>query len=415
MELNERLELFMGMLRCKYPVDLMATDLSMTPLQDLGDDRSRLLYKMLKDSGYLDEIRTQAEQGQDIVCIGGSMGMLWGSVCLRQEGRPYRYYVLGPVLGTEIDLNDMEKELNHVLLKQNSPVDPSGYSHSVTFKIRMSDLMQSLSVLPTGKFQDDLVMMYYCVTGKACRCSDVGMLSLRNAASAPPKTKRKNDRHRTWMSEQALMHVIREGNLDYKKVLEQAGQVSNGVPVKVRDSLQQAQISGVTLATLCVRAAINGGLTPDAAYSVGDSYIQQLMDCTTLTEVAHCNHMMFDDFVHRVHKVRSNPEVSPKIQQCMDYLELHTDEDVSIEQLAKMTGYTEYYLSRKFKEETHCSLNDYSKIVRIERAKMLLYTTKLSINKIAEQLHFCSGSYFAREFQRFAGMSPAEYRAENTK
>lgn len=138
------------------------------------------------------------------------------------------------------------------------------------------------------------------------------------------------------------------------------------------------------------------------------------MDCKTLPEVAQTNHTMYDDFVHRVHKIRHNPSVLPRIQQCMDYLELHTEE-IGIAQLSRMTGYTEYYLSRKFKEETHCSINDYSKIARIERAKVLLYTTNESATQIANRLHFCSGSYFAREFKKFTGQTPAEYRAENTK
>lgn len=59
--------------------------------------------------------------------------------------------------------------------------------------------------------------------------------------------------------------------------------------------------------------------------------------------------------------------------------------------------------------------NDYSKIARIERAKVLLYTTNESATQIADRLHFCSGSYFAREFKKFTGQTPAEYRAENTK
>ena len=103
------------------------------------------------------------------------------------------------------------------------------------------------------------------------------MVSLpRHTATGTSQPRHKNDRHRTWMMEQALMHMVPEGNLDYKKVLEQSARISDGVPVKVRDSLQQAQVSGITLTTLCVRAAISGGLTPDAAYTVGDSYIQRL-------------------------------------------------------------------------------------------------------------------------------------------
>ena len=52
---------------------------------------------------------------------------------------------------------------------------------------------------------------------------------------------------------------------------------------------------------------------------------------------------------------------------------------------------------------------------RIECAKVLLYTTNESATQIADRLHFCSGSYFAREFKKFTGQTPAEYRAENTK
>ena len=66
------------------------------------------------------------------------------------------------------------------------------------------------------------------------------MVSLpRHTATGTSQPRHKNDRHRTWMMEQALMHMVREGNLDYKKVLEQSARISDGVPVKVRDSLQR--------------------------------------------------------------------------------------------------------------------------------------------------------------------------------
>lgn len=417
MELDEKIELFMGMLRCKYSVDLMVFDNTMTPLTDLVDDRSRMLYKILETNGQLKKIQEQAEKGEDLVCIGGRVGMIWGSVCLRQNGLPHHYYVLGPVLGTELELADMEKEL-HDNLNRRLDIDPEGTSSSVSFQIRFTNLMKSFPVMTANKFNDDLIMFGYCVTGIQRTRSDIDLAlqpmgdfdDLRSS-----RRKKRNDRNRTWMTEQALTQMVRDGNLNYRQVLADAGRVSDGVPVKVRGSLLQAQISDITLITICVRAAIDGGLTPDAAYSLGDSYIQQVMDSTTLPELAQLNHTMFDDFVHRVHKIRCSPEVSPKVQQCMDYLELHVDEEVDIAQLAKMTGYTEYYLSRKFKEEAHVSLNDYSKIVRIERAKILLCTTSNSINQIADQLHFCSGSYFAKVFQKYVGIGPAEYRVKNKK
>ena len=416
MELAERLDWFMKMLRCKYAVDLQEYDSSLTPSGDLTDDRARILHKMLVSGGGLEQMRAMMkEPDTDMVVLGGNVGLLWGAVCLRENGVPMRYFVLGPVMGTEIDLRDMENELQ-TMLNHRSALDPEGTGQTVAFKMRLSELLASLPVVNANKFTEDITMFGCCITGQERSRSEVAMATLpRHTVSTTPQPRHKSDRHRTWMTEQALVHMVREGNLDYEKVLEQSARISDGVPVKVRDSLQQARVSGITLTTLCVRAAISGGLTPDAAYTVGDSYIQQIMDCQTLPEIAATNHTMYDDFVRRVHKIRSDPSMSPKIQQCMDYMELHTEEEVSIAQLAQMTGYTEYYLSRKFKEETHCSVNDYSKITRVERAKVLLYTTNESTSKIADRLHFCSGSYFAREFKKYTGQTPAEYRAANTK
>ena len=235
-------------------------------------------------------------------------------------------------MGADIDLHDMENELQE-LLNHRRALDADGTSSTVAFKMRLSELLESLPDVGANKFTDDIVMFGCYVTGQSRPRSEVAMVSLpRHTATGTSQPRHKNDRHRTWMMEQALVHMVREGNLDYEKVLEQSARISDGVPVKVRDSLQQAQVSGITLTTLCVRAAIGGGLTPDAAYTVGDSYIQQVMDCKTLPEVAQTNHTMYDDFVHRVHKVRCNPSVSPRIQQCMDYLELHTEAEVGIAQ-----------------------------------------------------------------------------------
>lgn len=416
MELEERLEWFIKMLRCKYPVDLQRYDSSFTPHSDLADDRTRLLHKLFTGDGAPEQIRQSIAEGHRVIMLGGNAGLLWGVVCIMKNSRPAFYYVLGPVMGAELNLRDLDTELQDLLNRRNKSLDPDGTALTVSFKMKLSELLQTLPVVSGSKFTEDIVMFGCCVTGESCSRSDIAMVSLpQHTATGGQVTPHRNDRHRTWMTEQALVHMVREGNLDYEKVLEQSARVSDGVPVKVKNSLDQAKVSAITLITLCVRAAINGGLTPDAAYTIGDNYIQQVMDCKSLSESAQINHTMYDDFVHRVHKIRRDPSVSPKIQQCMDYLEMHTEDEVSIRQLAAMTGYTEYYLSRKFKEETHCSINDYSKIVRIERAKVLLYTTNDSTGKIADRLHFCSGSYFAREFRKFTGKTPAEYRTENTK
>lgn len=116
-----------------------------------------------------------------------------------------------------------------------------------------------------------------------------------------------------------------------------------------------------------------------------------------------------------VHKGRNNPKLTKQIQSCSDYIELHAEEKISISALAKRVGYADYYLSRKFKEETGESVNTYIKIVRIERAKLLLSTTRLSIQEISERLCFGTRSFFDDTFKKIAGVTPAAYREQNQK
>ena len=61
------------------------------------------------------------------------------------------------------------------------------------------------------------------------------------------------------------------------------------------------------------------------------------------------------------------------------------------------------------------SLNTYIKIVKIERAKMLLSTTQTSIQQISEELSFGTRSFFAETFKSIVGMTPAAYRKKHQR
>lgn len=94
---------------------------------------------------------------------------------------------------------------------------------------------------------------------------------------------------------------------------------------------------------------------------------------------------------------------------------MNVEEKFTISDLAACAGYTEYYLSRKFKEEIGVSLNNYINIAKVERAKLLLTITDDSIQEITDRLHFCSRSYFSEAFRKFTGTSPAKYKRDYQK
>lgn len=200
---------------------------------------------------------------------------------------------------------------------------------------------------------------------------------------------RRTDRMRLYMAEQAMLHMIREGDLNYEDALQTTANTSSqGTQNLSGSSLQKAKVSRIIFTTLCSRAAMDGGLSPEVAYTRADRYVQDIINAKTVSEVSSIGKSLYEDFIHLVHKQRTNPKYSKPVQNCRDYIEAHVDESISISLLAKRLGYSDYYLSRKFKSETGDTIGDYIKFAKIERAKMLLATTQESIQSISDSLGF---------------------------
>ena len=121
---------------------------------------------------------------------------------------------------------------------------------------------------------------------------------------------------------------------------------------------------------------------------------------------------MYHDFIYRVHHLHANPDYSPAVQKCCDYIELSLDKKIRIADLAALTGYTEYYVTEKFKKETGVPLFLYIRYAKVERAKVYLESSDLSVKEIAEHLAFNTPNYFIKCFHEVTGYSPAQYRRQ---
>ena len=331
--------------------------------------------------------------------LGSPIGLEWAVVGDRSNGALEYLYVLGPVLTTDVSINGMRWALHN-------------YEQFVRYPAWSQKLLRAveqLSVVMRPILMPYALMLHCCVTGETLRASDVYWQPTEKPGEASaPKTMR--DRDVVYRGERAILRMVREGDLNYKWAMNNSHTVSDGIPVTGNDPLRQAKTSVIVFTSLCVREAIAGGLSPDQAYQLGDQYIQSVEDCSSIEHIAAYSSTMYADFIERVHKCRTNLDVSRQIRACCDYIELHAEDDISIEKLAEQAGYSKYYLSRKFKEETGTTVNEYIKAARVERAKLLLAATELSIQEIAEKLHFCSRSYFSTVFLQTAGCTPTEYR-----
>lgn len=97
------------------------------------------------------------------------------------------------------------------------------------------------------------------------------------------------------------------------------------------------------------------------------------------------------------------------IQEIQGYIREHLDE-VSRSRLAQVFYLSPNYLSKLFRKETGDSLSEFIQQERMQKAKQLLRQEGMSISRIAEETGYPSFAHFSKQFKKFVGMSPNEYR-----
>ena len=399
LSIHERVDYLLDLLSCIGTIYHWIYDENGNLLETNCPDR--VLSRIFTKAGCMASVLEHFKESTLPIMLSISYGLNWFSVLETEDASPMRVHVFGPTSTSEMSFADIHR------ITQSSNIP----SHWRSRLVKIFEKIPAVSTIDMFRY---IIMFHYCVTGDRITTADI-VFSEPEALKNEKEPAIKKDRMKTYMLEQALMRMISEGDLNYKSIINNAGNVSSGVHMNNMGTLDQIKISQVVFISLATRAAISGGISPEIAYSRGDAYIQDIMDCRTVADAAHIGHSMYDDFVHLVHNARVNPNLSKQVQSCCDYIELHADEKLTLSEIAKRVGYTDYYLSRKFKQETGFSINDYIKIVKIERAKTMLLASDMSIQEICDQLNFGSRSFFAEIFKEIAGIPPAEFRNINRK
>jgi len=106
----------------------------------------------------------------------------------------------------------------------------------------------------------------------------------------------------------------------------------------------------------------------------------------------------------------SSDENSPIIWKVKRYIFNNISKPISLKSLSEHVNFSATYLCSLFKEYTGQTINSYILDLRIRRAKLMLESSSMNINEIADSLGFSSSSYFIKTFRKIIGITPQEYR-----
>ena len=104
---------------------------------------------------------------------------------------------------------------------------------------------------------------------------------------------------------------------------------------------------------------------------------------------------------------------TPRLQKLLAYMYEHYRDPLTIEDLARISGFSKYHFSREFKKMTGLPPNEYLIQLRLQQAKALLANTDLAVSRIAFMVGIENEAYFSRLFHQRTAMTPAGYRRQN--
>lgn len=98
------------------------------------------------------------------------------------------------------------------------------------------------------------------------------------------------------------------------------------------------------------------------------------------------------------------------VSMLLEYMDGHLEEDLNLEHIARKAGYSKYHLSRMFHAKVGCTIHQYVKNKRLEKAAEQLIITSKTIAEIAFISGYESQQSFTYAFKKLYLESPQVYR-----
>ena len=106
-------------------------------------------------------------------------------------------------------------------------------------------------------------------------------------------------------------------------------------------------------------------------------------------------------------------EYTEKFMSMCTYLTQHCTEDLTLDEMADMAGFSKYHFSRLFKEFAGMSFYKYLNTRRIAYSEKLLLDPDINVTEVAIRSGFNSISAFMRMFKIVRGCTPTQFRNLN--
>ena len=208
--------------------------------------------------------------------------------------------------------------------------------------------------------------------------------------------------------ENAMQDAIRRGDFAeaiYQQNLFMGFSLDQRIPDRLRDVKDMI----IALNTLCRKAIEQAAVHPLYLDGISGAFVVEIEEAENPEQVNALIPRMIRHYCLLVQQ-HSLASYSALVRDCLNYIDFHYMEPLSLETLAVRFSVNKNYLSTRFHKERGMTVTDYINRIRVNRACDLLRKTSLSVQQVAEQCGFSDGNYFTRIFRKLEDVTPNEYR-----
>lgn len=286
-----------------------------------------------------------------------------------------------------------------------------------------AELLYSIPVGSHPQFIRYLVFLHLCLNHKDANIEDLYAEDESHHTSREKRflettieAKENENSRNSYSFEMELYHYIQEGDTAKLKAFLEHTRAFPSEGKTARTPLRHAKNTFIGICCKSgVMALIPGGVDADQAYQLTDLYTVECEQMQSIEEIYRLQYIMLMDFCQRCGAAKRPSGVSAEINQCMNYIQNHTNESIGIDDVAMHIHRSSSYLMRRFKTELGMSVGDYITKCKLNEACELLTFSSQSLAEISAYLGYSSQAYFQNVFKKQYGITPANYRKQNQK
>ncbi len=209
-------------------------------------------------------------------------------------------------------------------------------------------------------------------------------------------------------TEAKMLEAVRRGDIS-EAMYQQNLFMGFTLDQRNTDPLRNAKNMVISVNTAFRKAAEQAAVHPLYLDAISGQFLIEIEKVENTAQAAAMVQRMIRHYCLLV-QTYSRERYSNVVRDCLNFVDFHYMEPLSLDGLARKYAVNKNYLSSRFSKEVGLTLTDYINLTRVDRSLKLLSTSAMSMQEIAENCGFSDANYYTRIFKKIHGSTPNEYR-----